>query len=407
MQILQRVLVNFTRKDFYNHFRERNLTLCADSNATGNGKGVMLSIDDFRQDIQLHNNGMNFFSFFIPVVILIGIVGNSLSLRVFTSKAMRKMSASYYLAALAMSDMLVLMTYVLLDWLNRGLPRWPGGHSVPLVATQGVCQTFLFFGYTFRLVSVWLIVVFTIERYIGVCRPLHRREMCTKTFAKRAIGSLLLLSSVIASYKPIFCEVKVTEHGSKLCTFKPEFDRPNFILDTIYGLIITAIPFIIISILNMLIVRKLLETRRRHRKAKFLADESVVKLEFTFVLLVISTCFIALNLPYFIVWCQRLHHQLMTSLTPGKLDSETDRIRGRLFITRTIFCINYCTNFFLYALTGRHFRMQLRGVLRCEDPLERRRSLMARTTQITLTTASPRTSLCMTSQGASKEKQID
>jgi hypothetical protein len=31
-----------------------------------------------------------------------------------------------------------------------------------------------------------------------------------------------------------------------------------------------------------------------------------------------------------------------------------------LFITRTIFYINYCVNFFLYCLTGAYFRKELR-----------------------------------------------
>ncbi len=108
--------------------------------------------------------GTDFYAYVTPFIIVIGVFGNVVSLFVFVSKRMRKLPASLYLAAISASDTLVLLTYVLLAWLNKGLPRWPGYHRLPLVNTIGVCQAFLFFSYTFRFTSVWLIVVFTIER---------------------------------------------------------------------------------------------------------------------------------------------------------------------------------------------------------------------------------------------------
>ena len=396
-RILQSLLGQNTSKESVDrHFRARNITVCYESGLNGSGD-EMDHIDDLRKNMRLLEFGESFFSYCIPFIITIGLIGNSLSFRVFTSKSMRKMSVSLYLAALALSDVMVLMTYVFFDWLSRGLRQWPGGHSLPLVTFQGFCQMYLFLAYTFRLVSVWLIVIFTVERYIGVCKPLHRREMCTNTFAKRAICSLFLLGSVIASYKPILCESKIVSPGRSACTFKPEYETINFVLDTIYALMITAVPFVIISSLNLFIVKKLLQTRRRHKQTKFLADENIVKLEFTFVLLVISTCFIALNIPYFVVWCQRMEYQMRGTQVGLSNPIETDGLRGQLFITRTIFCVNYCTNFFLYALTGRHFRRQLGMIMGCRTQPVRRRSTAVRTTQLTLTTNSPRHSLHMTS----------
>jgi len=92
-------------------------------------------------------------------------LGNALSLRVFAGAArMRRLSSSMYLSAISVSDCLVLLSYVLLDWLKKGLPLWPGRHSIRWVDTSGVCESFLFTTYTFRFVSIWLIVLFTIER---------------------------------------------------------------------------------------------------------------------------------------------------------------------------------------------------------------------------------------------------
>ena len=90
---------------------------------------------------------------------------------------------------------------------------------------------------------------------------------------------------------------------------------------------------------------------------RFCSDDStsIVKLEFTVLLLVVSTCFITLNLPYFTVWCMRLYNEL-------KSGTKAPHLRGTLYICKTIFSFNYCINFFLYSLTGVNFRRQLKSL---------------------------------------------
>ena len=138
---------------------ERNLT-CMNVNQTP------LTIDKTlqQQAMTLNNVALKFYAYVTPIIFIVGVIGNCLSLRVFLSKPMRKMSACYYLAALAASDTGVLFTYVFLEWLNKGLPHWPGGHRAPIVNINGICHTFVFLSYFFRFLSSWLIVIFTIER---------------------------------------------------------------------------------------------------------------------------------------------------------------------------------------------------------------------------------------------------
>ena len=224
-------------------------------------------LDKIKDDIKFSERGMGFYAYMTPFIIIIGVVGNSVILAVFLSKAMRKMSASLYLASLALSDTSVLLTYVLIDWLQKGLFRWPGKHTVNLVSYRGICETYLFIAYGFRFMSVWLIVIFTLERYIGVCHPLHRRGICTKTFAKCAIGCVILTSFLTSLYKPILSEARET-HGNRVCAYKEEYERVNLILDVVYGLMITAVPFTILTTLNILITRALLLTRRRQKKVR-------------------------------------------------------------------------------------------------------------------------------------------
>jgi len=46
-----------------------------------------------------------------------------------------------------------------------------------------------------------------VYRYIAVCRPFHRRIICTRTFARRAIATVLLLAALVSIHKPLLSGV--------------------------------------------------------------------------------------------------------------------------------------------------------------------------------------------------------
>ena len=129
----------------------------------------------------LHNNegrsltfvgGRLFYAWFTPLVLLVGVVGNTLSLCVFLSRNMRSLSASTYLAALSTADLTALVFYVLVEWLIRGLPVLRGGDGegegesgrAGLMAVNGSCQMVMYLHYVSRFLSAWLVVAFTVER---------------------------------------------------------------------------------------------------------------------------------------------------------------------------------------------------------------------------------------------------
>ena len=58
-------------------------------------------LSDGRQR-SIKSDGLDFYAFVTPFIILVGVLGNSVSLGIFCSPRMRKMSASIYLANLAL-----------------------------------------------------------------------------------------------------------------------------------------------------------------------------------------------------------------------------------------------------------------------------------------------------------------
>ncbi|XP_052762219.1 thyrotropin-releasing hormone receptor-like [Mya arenaria] len=284
-----------------------------------------------------------FFTYFTPIIFAIGVVGNIISLIVFLSKNMRKLSASMYLAALSTSDLLALLFYVLPEWLKHGFSLVPGHQQALFLQQNGTCQGLLYLQYIARFLCSWFVVFFTIERFIGVCFPLRRKDICDPKSASRVILGAIVVASSGCVFKPILSGTFIAKNGDPVCTSNRDHQYLSFILDSIFGVTITFIPFVLITILNLLIIRKLVLRNKRHRKIRIVTEESIIRLEFTFILLAISICFVSLNLPYFAVWCKRYW-----------------KIKQILYITRTIFYINYCINFFLYSVTGAYFRKELR-----------------------------------------------
>ena len=78
-----------------------------------------------------------------PSLCLFGVIGHTMSLVIFLSKNMRKISSNIYLAALSGSSVgfnLILF----LQWLEM--------IQVPLMHRHGFCQAIVYFGYVFRYV---------------------------------------------------------------------------------------------------------------------------------------------------------------------------------------------------------------------------------------------------------------
>ena len=223
-------------------------------------------------------------------------------------------------------------------------------------------------------------------RYIAICWPFHRRLICTRSFSYKLIGCVSILASILCLYKPIISSVNEVG-GNAVCSSSQEHVDLNFVLDSVYGVLITALPFGIITLLNAFILKKLVCPGTEQKDLKIVSTkESRMRLEFTFILLSISTCFVCLNLPYFIFWCQRFSTQneatsvnensSLVQLTMQVNSERQSHPRNELWITRTIFYLNYAINFFLYCLTGKQYRRYMRQLLCCEgnDRIDRQAS---------------------------------
>ncbi|XP_069157652.1 kappa-type opioid receptor-like [Procambarus clarkii] len=304
-----------------------------------------------------------------PVLVVVGSAGNIVSVVVFHSRKLRSLSSSCYLAALAASDTVFLAT-LLVVWVSR---VWRD-----LVNQPGWCQALVYATYVTTFLSVWLVVAFTVERFIAVCYPLLRAAVCTVRRARLVIFLLTAVALMLYSYLLVAAAPGLhPTAGRTICKVRPAYMRLAAIMNHLDTLLTLLLPLLIIVSLNVRIARCVWHVQRlRHsmtlahshsgsggpggpqqqqqeaaggqgrggHRPRVRSQNKVTKM-----LLVISTVFIVLNLPsylmraYILLWCGDSCDESATFYTLQQTFT-------------LLFYTNFAINFLLYCVTGQNFR---------------------------------------------------
>ena len=135
----------------------------------------------------------------------------------------------------------------------------------------------------------------------------------------------------------------------------------------VYTILIIVVPILLVSILNTLIIKKLLKSADQWTTAKLELHEQemsykeikdrklqIENLKITWTLFIISLTFILLTLPHMIVY-----FLVSNKLTRNPIVQILHRVAEILFL------LNHCINFFLYVISRKSFRRVLKDKMRC------------------------------------------
>ncbi|EEB18901.1 class A rhodopsin-like G-protein coupled receptor GPRnna16, putative [Pediculus humanus corporis] len=256
--------------------------------------------------------------YYVPFLVAFGTVGNWLSVVVFFSTKLRKLSSSFYLAALAISDTGFLLI-IFVSWLNM--------IDISIFNQPIFCELSVYLSSVCSFLSVWFVVAFTVERFIAVGYPLKRPSMCTVSRAKIVITCLTFASLLF--YMPQIFISGLESHSDRatnqtilMCQLKEDYKDLYNVLDSVDFFIVLILPFFAISFINTsicLTVWKLARIRRTmtntlqgrivngvvqrppalRMPSSIRSNNSQIKV--TKMLLIVSTVFICLNLPSYIL----------------------------------------------------------------------------------------------------------
>jgi len=284
-----------------------------------------------------------------PVVIF-GLIGNFLSILVFSRKALRTRSCSIYFLALSMSDVNVLIGYTIENLLFHG-------YSIQLLSNSFMCKTIIFLIYASTDISNYLLTLAAIDRCVlALNSPIHHL-FCRQSTAKLMITFVVILFSLINSH--FLFGFHIDENGSCLPTSSTYIDFYVNHYDSYIDIIKTVlIPFIIIFICNTFIIFKytrrrnsliLIREKNRRRREK---DRQL-----TWFLLSSSLLFIILSLPSEINDFVRAHLSQNFQMNYS----------CQLWATTTLFIlihqINHASHFYVYTLTGPIFREEFQKLI--------------------------------------------
>lgn len=199
----------------------------------------------------------------VPLVMIIGVIGNSMTIVIMTRRRMRS-STNFYLAALASIDMMYLIFIFILS-----LKHYPDAdHST-------FYYYWVFYPFSLMIVdgcsniSVWLTVTFTFERFIVVTHPIRGKVICTEARAKKVILAVFIICFTYVLPTPfewiIVEKLSPIDNSTRIDVRYSDFGR-NKTYKTIYywttSVLFTFLPLTLLAFFNAFLIRSVQLSRR-------------------------------------------------------------------------------------------------------------------------------------------------
>ena len=307
------------------------------------------------------------------VFLLIGTLGNLLSVYVVLRSKLRRYSTFTYLAFLSIVDLIVLYTFainfLLHAWWNIDLQQ------VSLVA----CKIYSFSIYFFPQASAWILTAVSIDRVLALTRGIRKPRKTRMTYA-----TLLVIFLILFPLNVQFLFYDNTYQMDELDDDDPTSGHKYRIVDTdmdinvvqcslenieeyakfyrnvwvyVDGVVNVYLPCTLMFLCSTIIFLNVLRTMGNANNSK----KRLVARNLSTMLLSINTMFVFLTAP--IVIYLMFEKQLLSSNS-----SECQiRVKAKLKMIKLLCIIlmnaNHTGNILVYCLTGTEFRTQLLHVL--------------------------------------------
>lgn len=315
--------------------------------------------------------------YILPVIIAIGFIGNVISFLVFRFTALKKISTSVYLAALAFSD----TGFLLCVWIV-----WFDNMDMHFFHTNGVCQIVVYLTFVFSFTSVWFVNAFTMEMYISVFHPSKASKVCRPLYARIVVICISTFAGIFYAFS-LWTASVVTFDGDQKCLFRQNAQTTMIlsILDTFLTLLIPFL-MIIFMITRLLVDVSSLYKRQTtssgeyaggHSRADTVTDSLAgeeplsnsesptrnqanedqgnrAQSKLKQMLLVVVMVFLVMNLPSHAIRVQSFVRSLVDHTY--RTDA-TEALWQQLF--QILYYLNFGVNFILYSLCAKSFRVCL------------------------------------------------
>ncbi|CAG5115072.1 unnamed protein product [Candidula unifasciata] len=296
-----------------------------------------------------------------PVVCLLGMAGNILSIITWQRPGMGG-STGRYLIGQGVANLCLLLMFLLCDSLQYWLP------AVKYSVIYGAF--FSYFGFpVFYLAitcSIWYTVGLTVDRYIMVCWITKAKRLCNEARANVGLVLITLNSFMInvphfASFTPVFLKHSGEVNNSNIEKPKVAFTQTNFGAGEggkfyefwIHCIVLILVPWVSVLYMNIMIILKISEANNRmadKKTSQSLKKSKESENQITRLLLCVTFTFL------FCIGLQCIAQCLWMKKPPG---ANLLMVSASYSFGKTGILFNSSLNFVLYCLTGKRFRIEL------------------------------------------------
>ena len=293
-----------------------------------------------------------------PIILLLGIGGNLLTIVIMTKKPFSDLTVSLLLTALATCDTATLVMIPL----NKQNVRRVIGADIRAVSDVG-CKVFF---WSFRLAKVmasWVLVLISTERFTAVWLPLRAKTISTKRNALIALASIVTFLGVYFAVWTHFADRVIA--GKCIPNTRTPSTQARTKAFLLFGLSLLAfIPGSIILLLNSLIAFKLwrrpaIKQCSMGKSEQGHADQGRA----TVMLLGVALAFLILVTPIAVA------HMVFYVMDRNIFEAKEPGMVAFREIAQVLELMNSSVNFFLYVLCSKGFRHMLLKIL--QKPCQR------------------------------------
>ena len=291
----------------------------------------------------------------LPVLLVLGTIGNMLSVIVLSRKAMKKSVSSTFLLGLSVADLLVLYVCLMRDWIRyiktdvRHAANW-------------TCKGQYWLHYALLDFSIWLLTALTVERFLSTFKPISKKILCTRWRAKRVIICILIVDLIVHCHFLFGMELKPVRsgNGSQHYSCGPASDGYDTFFKYVWHYIdlslFSIVPFLILSSSNIYIIYKVISNKRklkRHTGTSCELTENKTS-SMSKLLVALNVIFIVSTAPICIYLVCRPY------VTPPDVPVSVQEEDPWYAFVKILMYTNNTVNFILYCVSGTKFRRELK-----------------------------------------------
>lgn len=331
----------------------------------------------------------------MTMIALIGFYGNTISILIFLSKSFNKSSGKSlrtYFLILSLSDLFVIVLHYI-DFTFRSWINLTGMYTSKFNFVDKIkffCKIVPYFRNVFRTVSVYTLLLMTIQRLFVLYFPMAKKKWFSVYFNRTLIKWLLIISLCI-NLTTLFVN-DLVEHDVNQemhCSIKNTYLEFQFTMDIVFAILTILIPCILISVITLVMYVRIKECLSYPKINQLYSNDyslsrsnlenyfhstknvlsakrkkySVNSVRTTYMLVILSKWYIMLHFPYFICWLLLYLHLNKSIFEPTRfMGFSLDEIDRMYFLKslsnffEVLFLLNYSINFFIYLLVGPIFR---------------------------------------------------